>query len=79
MASNKFDLSVLRPKFDSIFPQIGYPVHTYAYSVSQNESQIDIRYPVSAAGSFESQAYNKLPEMFVTSFIFLYKQKYLML
>ena len=74
-ASNKFDLSILHPKFDSIFPQMGFPVHTFAYSGAENEGQIDIRYPVSAIGSFEYQRDNKLPQMFVNSLIYLYKQK----
>ena len=61
---NKFDLSILRRKFDSIFPQIGFPVHTFVFNDGKKGGQL-IRYPVSAAGSFENQADNKLPEMWV--------------
>ena len=77
-ASNKFDLSILHPKFDSIFPQIGFPVNTYAYSGAETEGQTDIRYPVSAVGSFGNQASNKLPKMFVSISFYIYINNFLM-
>ena len=62
-AANKFDLSILRrPQFDSVFSQIGYPIHTYAVRDWEKFSPINIRVPVSMYGRI---ADNKLPPMFV--------------